>query len=369
MRKILYFVVLLCAACGTASANREGIAVTVPADAAVNLSTVESTPLPTIPTSTSTPIPTATIAPTSTASSTATATFTPSVTPSATDTATTQPTAEPTITETLVPSASPTVELLRFVDHYLLSRPIAPQGIDYIDRTYAYGDTQRGRRETHLGVEFANPRGTPVKAAAGGTILYAGSDTDDSVMFGPQIDYYGNLVVIEHGFQTVDGLPVYTLYGHLDRITVETGQTVEGGDRIGVVGDSGIAMGPHLHFEVRAGDPYDYLYTQNPDLWLFPYPRFGTLAGRVVDSDGSLLHQIPVEIKALSEDASDAIRFAFTYAEDRANSTASWQENFTMGDLPIGNYEVRITDDGQVLFQTEVTIESFKTTWLEIVLE
>jgi hypothetical protein len=87
---------------------------------------------------------------------------------------------------------------------------------------------------------------------------------------------------IQHDFTTLEGVPLYTLYGHLSAVTVSVGQRVARGDQIGDVGATGIALGPHLHFEVRVGDPYNFNATRNPELWLHPYPDYGTLVGRVM---------------------------------------------------------------------------------------
>lgn len=274
-------------------------------------------------------------------------------------------TSRPTQSSEASATPQPTPSYPTHVDQYAMIRPIARSGVDYVDRTYAYGDTQRGRRETHKGVEFVNPRGTPVLAAAGGTVIFAGQD--DELVIGPYPNYYGNAVIIEHRLDTVDGLPIYTLYGHLNTIDVEFGQVVNAGDHIGTVGSEGIAEGAHLHFEVRADDPLDFGATRNPDLWIYPYPQFGTLAGRVVNTAGELQYGTAVEITPLSQDGS--VRYAFTYADDTVNSSASWNENFTMGDLPEGEYEVLVSDNGRVRFRSQVTIEPNVTTWIDIVVE
>ncbi len=282
-------------------------------------------------------------------------------TPTLSDPATATSTHTPTPSETPFGTRPPE----RFVDHYVFNRPISDAEVDYIDRTYAYGDTQGGRRETHLGVEFVNPRGTPVFAVGGGTVIFAGADTE--ARFGPELNYYGNLVVIEHGVRSPTGLPVYSLYAHLDRTDVESGQMVQQRDRLGTVGDTGIALGPHLHFEIRVGDPYDFNATRNPDLWLFPYPQFGTLAGHVTNMTGELIAGLDIKITSVG---STSIRYAFTYADDSVNASAAWGENFTLGDLPKGEYSILISNqNGRKLFEQVIEIMSGKTTYIEIAID
>lgn len=86
----------------------------------------------------------------------------------------------------------------------------------------------------HAGVDFPAPAGTPVTAAGFGTVVAAGFDASG----------WGNMVVIGHRF----GLR--TLYAHLATIAVSPGQAVGVGQRIGTVGATGRATGPHLHFEL-----------------------------------------------------------------------------------------------------------------------
>src|SRR5215212_10458268 len=146
--------------------------------------------------------------------------------------------------------------------HFILQRPIWPPGNDLVDSTYRYGSTANGTRDPHHGVEFPNPSGTPVHAAANGTVIFAGAD--EEAIYAPWGNFYGNLVVIEHN----DNL--FTLYAHLSQINVEEGQKVLAGEKIGEVGRTGGAIGSHLHFEVRRGKAEDYFATQNPELWLIP---------------------------------------------------------------------------------------------------
>jgi murein DD-endopeptidase MepM/ murein hydrolase activator NlpD len=93
----------------------------------------------------------------------------------------------------------------------------------------------------HPGIDIGVPEGTPIHAAASGTVIWCGWDGG-----------YGNLVVIDHH----DGIA--TAYAHQSRIEVSCNQNVEQGQVIGLVGTTGFSTGPHLHFEVRVnGSPVD----------------------------------------------------------------------------------------------------------------
>jgi murein DD-endopeptidase MepM/ murein hydrolase activator NlpD len=98
----------------------------------------------------------------------------------------------------------------------------------------------------HEGIDIAAGIGTPIWAAAAGTVIHAG-----------WLGGYGNLVVLDHG----NGLA--TAYAHASTILVAVGQQVSQGETISLVGSTGNSSGPHLHFEVRvngsAVDPLLYL--------------------------------------------------------------------------------------------------------------
>lgn len=97
------------------------------------------------------------------------------------------------------------------------------------------GFTERGSSAYHDGLDIKAPRGTEVRAAAAGKVIFAGNENKD----------FGRLVVIDHG----DGW--HSAYGFLSRITVKKGADVSRGERIGLVGGSGRAKGQELHFEIR----------------------------------------------------------------------------------------------------------------------
>jgi murein DD-endopeptidase MepM/ murein hydrolase activator NlpD len=247
-------------------------------------------------------------------------------------------------------------------DHYQLWRPISNAYADYADRTYAYGSTSGGQYRPHTGEEFRNEPGTPVISVGNATVNYAG--TDESVVYGPKPGFYGNLIVLQMTDFTHNGQPVFALYGHLSQIDVQVGQTVAARDVIGAVGSSGVAQGPHLHFEVRIGDPMAYFTaTRNPDLWLKPYPGYGTLAGKVVSSSGAYLREVALTVHGV-----DMTRYTWSYAGDENISDEAWQENFTLGDLPEGWYTVTTRSSGGG-YSADVYIENGLTTWLEVMLD
>lgn len=98
-----------------------------------------------------------------------------------------------------------------------------------------------GRHAMHDGIDLAAPKGTPIKAASGGIVVRAGRESG-----------YGKMVEISHG----NGLE--TIYAHASKLKVKAGQLVSKGQVIALVGRTGRATGPHLHFEVRmAGHPLD----------------------------------------------------------------------------------------------------------------
>jgi murein DD-endopeptidase MepM/ murein hydrolase activator NlpD len=100
-----------------------------------------------------------------------------------------------------------------------------------------------GYRRFHSGIDFGASYGSTIRAAEGGTVIFAG-------WYGG----YGNTVIINHGGG------ITTLYAHTSKLFVNEGQTVQPGDAIAAVGSTGLSTGPHLHFEVRQdGEPVDPL--------------------------------------------------------------------------------------------------------------
>ncbi|HEX5527066.1 MAG TPA: peptidoglycan DD-metalloendopeptidase family protein [Solirubrobacterales bacterium] len=109
--------------------------------------------------------------------------------------------------------------------------------------------TINGSYEYHPGIDIAVPEGTPIRAAASGTVSLQQSEAESGG--------YGNYTCLDHG----GGLS--TCYAHQSSFAVSLGQSVSQGDVIGYTGCTGYCFGPHLHFEVRINgsvtDPMGYL--------------------------------------------------------------------------------------------------------------
>lgn len=236
--------------------------------------TPEPTPEPTAeptqePTQEPTPTPESTATPAPTAEPTAVPTATPGVTatPTAVPTSTPEPSAvpsaSPVVTPTPTPSPQPVVNPVK-LEHDVL---------DNVDKVCIYlfpvpGDneiTQEYSAE-HKAIDIAASSGSPVYAAEDGTVSYVqiwdGSYDTTGMMS------YGHMIEIRHA----DGNT--TLYAHLSEINVQQGEKVVRGQRIGRVGSTGNATGPHLHFEVITSegkaDPAEYLWTM-PGEWIMGY--------------------------------------------------------------------------------------------------
>jgi len=112
-------------------------------------------------------------------------------------------------------------------------------------------DPFTGQQAMHEGIDFMADTGTPVAAAAGGVVQFAG--------FHPQ---YGNMIDIDHGNDLV------TRYAHLSKVLVREGDLIQRGRRIAESGTTGRSTGPHLHFEVRfrgaAQNPMKFLLANSP---------------------------------------------------------------------------------------------------------
>ncbi len=109
-----------------------------------------------------------------------------------------------------------------------------------------YRTFSTGGEERHLGVDIANKEGSPVRAANRGEVMLA----EDLIV-------RGKTVIVDHG------RGVFSIYNHLSAVAVEPGQPVEKGQVIGYMGSTGLATGPHLHWEMRV-----FKWVVDPMQWM-----------------------------------------------------------------------------------------------------
>lgn len=111
----------------------------------------------------------------------------------------------------------------------------APQLVWPVQGPIRRGFAPRGKRNYHDGIDITADEGTAVRASAAGRVIYAETGPSE----------YGNTVIIHHGERWT------TTYAQLSRITVKNGERVKVGERIGLIGHSGISRDDGLHFEIR----------------------------------------------------------------------------------------------------------------------
>ena len=254
--------------------------------------TPEPTPEPTAePTQEPTPTPESTATPTPTAEPTAVSTATPGVTAT--------PTAVPTSTpeSSAVPSASPAAKPTPTPSPQPVVNPVKLEHdvLDNVDKECIYlfpvpnsSEITQEYSAEHKAIDIAASSGSPVYAAEDGTVSYVqiwdGSYDTTGMMS------YGHMVEVRHA----DGNT--TLYAHLSEINVQQGEKVVRGQRIGRVGSTGNATGPHLHFEVITSegkaDPAEYLWTM-PGEWIMGYAadtEAGISLTGIGDTGKSVIH-------------------------------------------------------------------------------
>ena len=344
---------------GTATAT----ATSSPTPTATATYTPTATPTPTYspspsPTLAATPTP----SPTSESAATPrrrtpTATATPLGTPTPTDTPTPTPTPVP---RTVLASSLDLPDPAKAADHFWFTRPFSGTFAAWGSPYYPFGTNNRGEYLWHHGVDIQNPMGTPILAVGDGLVARAGPD--DALPFGPSLNFFGQAVLIRHK-EELNGQPVYSLYGHVSKVLAREGQPVRAGDVVAEVGQAGIALGPHLHLEIRVGGAA-YRDVRNPDLWVRPDPGYGVVAGRVIDAQGYMVPQQPIFLHR-AEDPNRFWRQTFTYPDNEVKSDEAWGETFTFSDVPAGGYVLKTYFDGQ-LYTRPISVTNQATTFVLI---
>ena len=209
----------------------------------------------------------------------ATPTPEPEVTPTPEPEAT--PTPEPEATPTPEPEATPSPKPEQ-VPGYQVAE--TDRNGDFLWPVPGYGTVSQGYDATkHTGIDISAEQGVAVIAAADGTVSHI-QTWDGSTTTGDQS--YGNMVQITHADERT------TLYVHLSKVLVSSGDSVSAGETIGYVGNTGNADGAHLHFEVRQSgqtvDPRPFITGGNPE---DPQKKFEELLekyGGYIAEDGQL---------------------------------------------------------------------------------
>lgn len=138
------------------------------------------------------------------------------------------------------------------LSHTPAIQPVANKDLNRIASGFGYRiDPVYKTIKMHAGLDFAAPTGTPIYATADGTVSTSGNVGNG----------YGNHVIIRHGYG------YETLYGHMVKVKVRSGQSVKRGEIIGWVGSTGKSTGPHCHYEVhKNGNKIDPVYFFYNDL-------------------------------------------------------------------------------------------------------
>ena len=214
-------------------------------------------------------------------SSTLTVTSTPELEVTPTPEPEVTPTPEPEATPTPEPEATPSPKPEQ-VPGYQVAE--TDRNGDFLWPVPGYGTVSQGYDATkHTGIDISAEQGVAVIAAADGTVSHV-QTWDGSTTTGDQS--YGNMVQITHADERT------TLYAHLSKVLVSSGDSVSAGETIGYVGDTGNADGAHLHFEVRQSgqtvDPRPFITGGNPE---DPQKKFEELLekyGGYIAEDGQL---------------------------------------------------------------------------------
>lgn len=252
-------------------------------------------------------------------------------------------------------------------DHFWVGSPFLPSAPNHMGSpSYQFGSTAGDRYRPHHGLDISNPMGTPVLAAVEGVVVHAGMD--DVNLLGPYGNFYGNAVVIQLDRRLVVGdgeLDVYLLYGHLSQVTVEVGQRVVPEDVVGAVGMTGIAIGPHLHVEMRLG-ANTYRHSVNPYLWLQPRGNTGAVAVRLLTADGRTWPGARLTLARFEGGRATWARQIETYLDtENIGPDPAWGENGAMDGAPPGNYVIVGTVNGESI-RADLTVNAGETTFVEI---
>jgi murein DD-endopeptidase MepM/ murein hydrolase activator NlpD len=257
------------------------------------------------------------------------------------------------------PAAAPAV------DHFWLGQPHPAGYNQFYSPNYQFGSTANARYRIHHGVDVASDAGTPVLAMGEGEVVHAGPD--NPTLLGPYNNFYGNSVVVRlnRRLPTPEGeQDVYVLLGHMSEVYVERGQQVTPDVVVGAVGMTGIAIGPHLHVEVRVGQN-SYLHSVNPALWMQNSPGTGSVAVRLLTADGRSWSDARLSLLRYEGGGTRWVRTIEIYPDaENISADPAWGENGALSQLAAGGYWIGGVVNGEK-FGQNITIYSGETAFVE----
>ncbi len=230
-----------------------------------------------------------------------------------------------------------------------------------IDQTWLFGE-QYKTNPLKRGVSFSVAAGADVRAAAAGTVVEANFTDRPAPLLA-----YPRSVLIEHDTK-IDGLPVYTMYGQLASISVTQGQKVAAGEPIGKTGQpydmATDNRSTELEFEVWIGGK-SVEYAVNPELYIQPvHSGNGIIVGQIVDEEFRALPGRRIDGVVKSPATHPNYTFSLSYAPG-VNPSPQWEENFVIGDVPPGVYDLAFPGG----FKQQAVVEAGKITYLTVGLE
>jgi murein DD-endopeptidase MepM/ murein hydrolase activator NlpD len=222
---------------------------------------------------------------------------------------------------------------------------------------YGSGTNFSSRSGIHTGLDFMTDFGAPVYAIGSGEVIWVGFGIESNL---GADNAYGWAVTIKHDTPVFELTP-YSIYAHLNLSSVEIGDQVREGDKIGEVGLTGNTSTPHLHLEVRLGGTSEFI-SRNPELFIRPLPNHGVLAARILNTDGSMLYGQEIHLEHLD---THQVWTATSYANGPITTDAVYKENLVIGDLPVGQYAIVVYYGGAELHHS-VFIRSGQVTFFTL---
>jgi hypothetical protein len=131
---------------------------------------------------------------------------------------------------------------------------------------------------------------------------------------------------------------------------------------------TGIAIGPHVHVEVRLDTPVNYDAVYNTALWMQPFAGYGVIAGQVVTPDGRAWNDVKLHAYRLSDDGAHLYRVFNSYALDEGlRPDPQLAENAVLGSVPAGEYEI-VLKLNDATYRQKLYLAPTQVAWFQFVI-